>query len=87
MNWNAVRMRRREGGKDKKGIKERKKSLNGYTLVKRGMMMMMMMIFTADPQKIKLCVLNFTVNNWKIRIILHWQCAYYSLSFRIVESA
>jgi hypothetical protein len=24
MNWNAVRMRRREGGKDKKGINERK---------------------------------------------------------------
>jgi hypothetical protein len=86
MNLKAVRVRRREGDKDKKGINERKrKSLNGYTLVMMGMMMMMI-IFTADPQKIKLYVLNFTVKNRKIRSSLHWQCAYYLLTFRIVSA-
>jgi hypothetical protein len=50
-------------------------------------MMMMMMIFTAGLQKMKLYVSKFTVKNRKIRNNLHWQCAYYSLTFRIVVSA
>jgi hypothetical protein len=99
MNWNAVQMRRREGGKDKKGINERgKKSLLGYTLVTMEtmiiiiimmmimMMVIMMMIFTVDPQKINLYVLNFTVKNGKTKTSLHWQCVYYSHTFRIVVS-
>ena len=99
MNWNALRMRRREGDKDKKGINERKKkSLMGYTLLTMvmmmimiimvmTMMMMMMMIFTDDPHKVKLYVLNCTRKTRKTRTSLHWQCAYYSLTFRIVLSA
>jgi hypothetical protein len=60
--------------------------LMGYTLVTMGMLLMMMII-TADPHKIKLYVLNCTINNRKTRTSLPWQCAYYTLTFRIVVSA
>ena len=37
MNWNALRMRRREGDKDKKGINERKKKVfDGLHIINDG---------------------------------------------------